>query len=82
MKITEMEGSQFSSSLTPIGSKEPERQKIKDDIADFRSIGGVIESIPTGLSGNMYSARPLTAKQSREKLKIAIKHQQAQTISG
>ncbi|MEE9223007.1 MAG: hypothetical protein V3V40_06080 [Nitrosomonadaceae bacterium] len=77
MKITELEGGQFSATANPINIKEPERQKIQDDIANFERSGGTIESIPTGLSGNMYSSRPLTQKQTREKLKIAVKLQRA-----
>lgn len=75
MTIMEKEDGQISSALTPISNKDPERQKIEQQVADFQNNGGSVEAIPTGLSGSMYSARPLTAKQSREKLKLALKSQ-------
>jgi len=80
MKIIELEGSQFSTKDGAKGIKESEQQLIEKQIADFTKTGGRIESIPRGMSGNTYTSRPLTAKQSREKLKLALKSQPGGTI--
>jgi len=75
MTITELEGTQFCSTKVDANNKNPEREIIERDIAAFLNNGGVINSIPTGLSGNTYSNRPLTKKQARDKLNRAIRHQ-------
>lgn len=75
MRITELEGSQFATTDGVESTKESEHQLIEQQIADFTKTGGRIESIPRGQSGNTYTSRPLTAKQSREKLKVALKAQ-------
>ncbi len=75
MDITQIEGTQYCKKESVQNIKVVEQEKISKDTAEFFSSGGAVESIPTGLSGNTYSSRPLTAKQAREKLNRAVKHQ-------
>ncbi len=72
MKIEEIEGSKFASKMPVANPRENERQKIKQQTADFEKAGGIIEAIPRGESGNMYTNRPLTLKQSRDKCRRSM----------